>query len=142
MNDKITITMNRKQMQLMSEALEFHSRFCAGQLDHFPFALQEYFWKEGQGEFAFRDGRVWPLLAQLKRIMWNLDENASHGIGWDGIPAVNLGYEMYKMIEYFKVKERTDAGEKLDWTVHSSLPLHYSDEPLIEIKKAGEKNET
>ena len=30
--DKIQITMNRKQAQLMAEALEFHSRFCAGQL--------------------------------------------------------------------------------------------------------------
>jgi len=130
---KYKITMNEKQMQLMSEALEFHSRFCAGQLDHFPPALQKYMWNSK--EFQYRDSRYLDLLYELKRIIWDLEPNASHGIGWEEIPEMNLGYEMYKMIEYYKVNRRIKDGENLDYNVHSSQPIKYTHEPLIKIEE-------
>lgn len=133
MSDKIQITMTRKQAQLMSEALEFHSRWCAGQTDYWPPAIEKFMWDSK--EFQYRDARIRGLLTELKRVIWDLEPNAHHGVGWNGIPDMNLGYEMYKMIEYFKIKERMDSGEKLDWNVHSSPPLKYTDEPLIEIKE-------
>jgi hypothetical protein len=74
--------------------------------------------------------------------------NSSYGIGRLSFPTLEedktlpepqIAYEMYKIILYNWRQEAILNAISKDkdpgWTVHDTLPLKYSDEPFIKIKK-------
>jgi len=134
-NEGYKILMTDKQMKLMSEALEFYSRFLSGQLDHFPKALEKYMTNTKNVPNSHFDESIQKSLTDLQRILFpDLQGlNGSYGVGSDHIPETTLAYEMYKMINY--TKEMEDPRDS--WNVNQRPPLKHSSESLINIKKVN-----
>jgi hypothetical protein len=140
------IEMSDRQMSIMQDALEFYSRFLHGQVDYIPSCLD---WRLKQDHRTHINPKIKEALNTIKREMFGLEHENSHwGIGTSHIPTMEddkkmdepqISYEMYKMILYTWRQEKMETckktGEDPGWTVHDSLPLKYSSEKLISIKR-------
>ena len=114
----------------MAEAIEFYSRYLAGQVTDFPPALQRYMWEKSKRTRG--DDIIRYASAIIKRRIWDYDTNESSGIGRKDIPEMNLAYEIYKMIRKFFYDQR-DEEDKEDYSVDQYLPLSETGEDFIEV---------
>lgn len=144
---KYQIELNETQLVVMQEALEFYSRFMHGQVDKIPFSLDFRLRNECRPNYSNQ------ILNEgfniIKREMFGLSNpGSSYAIGAKTIstleedktlPEPQIAYEMYKMMLYTwrqeSIEKAKKEGKDPGWTVHDSLPLHYSDQPFIKIKK-------
>ena len=131
------ITLSKKQLELLASVLEQHARIMCGhvQVNTMP-ALERAIVKESKGtdEFITKSRDVNQLLNDIKRVVWSTLGNGNYGLGYDN--ESDMAYEMYKMIKHQREKElKEEQGDAYKDSVHTSLPLHYSDEELIEIEK-------
>ena len=130
-----TIKLNNKQMRLMAVALEQHSRLICGHWDTstiqaLDIALEKH--TDSFDEYIVKRNDVEQMLTKIKKIVFPELDNGNYGVGHDN--ESDMAYEMYKMILYqFDKENRSKEGYYEN--VHSSLPLHYSDQPLIEVTK-------
>lgn len=151
------ITLNEKQIRLVAQALEQHSRMICGQLgDTYLPALEHgmmkehyYKYKEEHPEDADKAMRnycnvrdtVEHYLNYIKKLVWGMDSNAHHGVGYD--EEADLGYEIYKGIlskfEDEKIEECRKTGEEYHGNVHTGECLKLTDEPrvIVEVLKKG-----
>lgn len=134
---KIIIKCTEKQALLIEQCLEYCSRIGAGQLNHISNIIdlcqnKIRTVKLPNGEDAsFYQLGYW-IEDQLKSILFpELHRNASYGVGNKEIPNGQIMYEIYKKLQNYRVRNLTDnqAG------VLKHEPLHYSKEPLIEVKE-------
>lgn len=141
------IELNETQLVVMQEALEFYSRFLHGQVDRIPFSLD--FRLKNECRPCYNNQILDDAFWVIKREMFGLkNRGASYPIGARKIntleedkelPEPQIAYEMYKMILYLwrqeSITKAIAEGKDPGWTVHDDLPLHYSDQPFIKIKK-------
>ena len=143
------ITCNEEQIRIMANALEQHSRIICGQLgesfmpglEHGMMKEQYYNKKKELEDKAMTNycnvrEDVQTHLNIIKKMVWDMEVNASHGIGYD--EEADLTYEMYKQILYTFQMERKEEcdkkGEEYSSNVHSYPCLKLTDSPLMEIK--------
>jgi len=149
---KYTIELTEKQMRLMAKALEQHSRIICGHMtihtvpaiDH---TLNRVQYKEGENwdKYMENSQKVEELLFEIKKCMFDgtdmgTDEwrHGNHGIGWDN--EADMAYDMYKMILYtFENERQSKEGDEYQGNVHSTPPLHNSDQPLIKVNVKSDR---
>jgi hypothetical protein len=149
---KYTIELTEKQMRLMVKALEQHSRMICGQLDTrtisaIDHTLDKVQHKENDNWDKYIENRnkIDEHLFEIKKLMFEGTEmgtddwrHGNHGVGWDN--EADMAYEMYKMMLYQFEKERMEKeGNEYFGNVHSSEPLHYSDQPLIKVSAKSDR---
>ena len=138
---KFEIRLNGFQAHLISEALDNYMRLLIGQFDCAIDNIRLRFYSNSlveQGDEARK------IISRLKQIVFpGLNDNASYGVGWKGIPEINDMYEMYKMINKALWESQNEKGKKLtEWSVdRDGVIVKYSKEPLIEVKEI-KTNET
>ena len=135
------LDVNKKQLDTIQEALEFFSRFCAGQW-RIPDTMeyQEFINHNKNSDFWAKRNQVEDSLNNLKTILTNLPLNASYGIGSSKLcESANIAYDLYRPILELRAKEYNEANpDNEHWTVYDSPGLSYSKEGRIEIKTIEE----
>lgn len=135
---KYRLDVTKNQLDTIQEALEFFSRFCAGQW-RIPDTMenQEYINQGKDSKFWIRRNKVEDKLNFLKSDLTNLPLNASYGIGSPNLcESANIAYDLYRPILELRNKEYKEANPGKDYyDVYSSPGLSYSKEGRIEIKK-------
>jgi glutathionyl-hydroquinone reductase len=127
------ITLNRRQIELLAEVLEQHSRIMCGHMTTSTItaldrALEQH--TESFDEYICKRYDVENKLDELKKIIFPELGNGNYGVGHSD--ESDTCYEMYKMIRLQFDKERR-GDEKYTPNVHSTPPLHHSKEPLIDV---------
>jgi hypothetical protein len=135
-----TIKLNRKQIELIAQALEQHTRMICGHLDTstmpaIDLALEKN--TESFNEYIEKRYEVENKINELKRIVFpELGMNGNYGVGHD--EESDICYEMYKMI-LLQFDKENRGKEGYYENVHSNEPLHYSKEPFIKVEKNESK---
>ena len=138
---KYTIELNKKQMDVMAEALEFYTRFVSGQMEYKPPALEGWMWKEHKGDWSRIVENYDNSMSIAKNVVFGFARNQHAGIS-SPIHEVAVGYEMYKMMLLQRHNEwQEDNPKDTSYSVHSSLPLKLSGEEMIIIQKLEEKEQ-
>ena len=137
-NKKYSIEgLNRKQIRLISDALEMYARINCGQLEISMMPpIRDALWRlydsDDPSEYRRKSDAAKAHLNELKRIIWDLEPNESYGIG--NFHDSDLGYEMYKQIlHHFEKESMEEEGDNYRWCVHSSKPLKLTEEPTIKV---------
>lgn len=129
------ITLNRKQIELIAVALEQHTRIMSGHWDTSTIpALDRALEKQTKDfdEYIHKRRDVERMLDNIKKVVFPELGNGNYGVGHD--EESDICYEMYKMILLqFDIENRGKEGYYEN--VHSSEPLKYSKEPLINVVK-------
>ncbi len=131
------LNLNKKQLDVVQESLEFFSRFCAGQW-RIPDSMEfkEY-------ENANKDSGFWEIrnavedsFRALKSELTGMRLNEFYGIGSDKLcESAKIAYDLYRPVLELRSKEYKEANpDKDSWNVYSSPGLSYSKEGRIEIK--------
>ena len=138
--EKFEIQLTKKQLQVMAEALEFYSRFSAGQLDYFPNSLQNNLGQKWDLDEFLRRRDIWEVhLDQAKNAMFGFVPNESYGIGNDELmEEARIAYDMYRPVYelWHKLNEH-----KSDISVYAHPGLQYSEEGRITIKQIEDESE-
>lgn len=129
------IRLNRKQIELISSALEQHTRIMCGHwgtstIPALDRALEKH--TDSFDEYILKRYDVENKLAEIKKIVFPELENGNYGLGHD--EESDICYEMYKMILLQFDKEKRGEDGYCE-NVHSTEPLHSSKEPLISVEK-------
>tara|TARA_R110001606_G_C14896682_1_gene593434 strand:+ start:72 stop:485 length:414 start_codon:yes stop_codon:yes gene_type:complete len=136
---KYTIEVNKKQMDVMAEALEFYTRFVSGQMEFKPPALENWMWKEHKEDWNSKNELYDNSMSIVKNVVFGFARNQHAGIS-SPVPEVAIGYEMYKMMLLQRHNEwHEDNPKDTSYSVHSSPPLEISGEEMIIIQKLKEK---
>lgn len=143
-NDKqFTITLNERQLKLLSYACRVTNRLIIGQLD---FSLQEccesayekLHKNDGKGEIGgdewnFMRFMVTQLMQAVRRMCWGVEHGQVHGIGYDKTADILL--DMSKVMEHALWLEK-DPEERRNTTIgmfeHTNT---FGDEKNIKVKK-------
>jgi hypothetical protein len=121
---KYTVTMSEDQLRIMREALEFYSRFLAGQMGAFPQAFQNILWGKELNNFS---PEVLGPISYLKKVIFDFEPSESYGIHSNEVcKEAKIAYDMYYMIYHKFVKDSMSA--------YKHPPLKTSDEDLINIE--------
>jgi len=127
------INFTKEQLTVTANALEFYSRFLAGQW-RIPNAMKcKEFENQGKkDDFHKNKNYVENQLDALKTLFTNMPLNASYGIGSEKLHEdAKIAYDIYRPI----LEEFNKDSE--NWNVYSSPGLTYSKEGRISINKTN-----
>ncbi len=136
---KWEIELTESQLQSISEALEFTSRFHCGQTQHhfLPLPTQDLLWDRDDWEESQRRRTQYDLLASLMTsiIHPKLDPGNGHsyGIGFSNF-SDDL-YDIYKLINHTLYKERNSDDDEFYRHSVNAHRTKFGTEPDIKIKK-------
>ena len=135
-NKKYTLELTRKQLQVVQEALEFFSRFTAGQLNHLPPSLEAYLWGKWDTDAFVERREEWKIALDLvKKRMFDLHPNESIAIGSPKLlEEAKIAYDIYRPILERFAEERRASDPEAYWTVYDSPGLAYSEEGRVLVK--------
>ncbi len=133
---KYKLELNKKQLEVIREALEFFSRFSAGQFNALPQSFEAFLWKKwGSNEFVRRRERWTGLLNQAKLEMFDMHPNASLGIGNEELSEeAKIAYDIYRPILEKFAEEYKKENPDAPWSVYDRPGLSYSKEGRVVIK--------
>ena len=141
---KYRIDLTKEQLDTVQEALEFFSRFCAGQWK-VPMSMEdmEYKNQDKSSEIFAKRSFVENQLEILKMQLTGLVQNASYGIGSPKLcESAKIAYDIYRPILELRDKEYKEVSpSNNDWSVYSSPGLSYSKQGRVEIKTIQENEE-
>jgi len=138
---KYTIELNKKQMDVMAEALEFYTRFVSGQMEYKPPALESHMWDKHKDDWSSIIETYENCMFTAKKVAFGFRRNEHAGIS-SPIHEVAVGYEMYKMMLLQRHNEwQEDNPKDMSYSVHSSPPLKISGEDMIIIQKLKESEQ-
>lgn len=130
----VNIKCTEQQALLIEFALDTLSRITCGQIHTLIDGISHMkgkCWKgaiEGETLMGYALGSKIEEL--IKPILFpELHKNESYGVGMKEIGEAQVAYEMVKKLQNFRTRYLKEAG------VLKHEPLHYSKEPLIEIKE-------
>lgn len=153
-NKYLTIKCTEKQAMLIEVALDTLSRIACGQLTTLIDGISSMRGKllevdssqnlthlkmsEALTELMRDKGKMcgYRLGSHVSNIIKpllfpELCQNASYGIGDKEIGDAQIAYEIVKKLQNYRVRDKENKGK----SVLSDEPLHYSKEPLIEVKQ-------
>ena len=127
---KYKITVTERQLHLITSALENMSRGNSGQVEHF---FNDVWWLSDR-----LDGEsIRSLERNVKSILCpELNMNASYGVGRGENKLQKLTmeqYELYRELQHLDYMFNNDTQET--YSVLSSSPLKYTNEPLPKLEK-------
>lgn len=141
---KYQITMNKRQLELLSYGCEQLARLIQGQSN----ALQDLFetaWerrckeatgkmmdKEFEGGWYDMRADAEAIISQIKRRFWGLDHYTENGIHYS--ETSDIFWEMYEVLRH-QLWLDLPEDRKSPMTVDASPAFQLSNEPLIEVKK-------
>ena len=131
------LKLNKAQLDTVAEALEFFSRFCAGQW-RLPDTMeyQEYKNQDKYDGFWEKRNYVEDQLNILKSHFTGLQLNASYGIGSANLcDSAKIAYDVYRPILELRAEEYNKANpDEKHYSVYDHPGLQYSKEGRIKIK--------
>lgn len=142
---KYKIELTDRQLTVYKDALEFYSRFMAGQLDHLPPIIDMNLNIPYEHKKRACD--------DLKKVLFpELPLNGSYGVGWSKKDKrqqeIQLAYEMYREVYVQREKDRQKKESKeihipLEkyYSVYQSETLHMSDQPIPKIEEVYNEKE-
>lgn len=135
---KYQIEFSKEQLRVVQQALEFASRFCAGQVNYLaPFIEEQILLNYGSHDrFIEARNRYTFDLAMFKQNAFpNLNENESLGIGCSKlVPDAKVCYDIYRpILEQFD-KELREANPNTGYFIYQNLGMAFSKEGRITIK--------
>ena len=121
------IILNDRQLNIYRNALEFYSRFLAGQTDYLPPLLD---WNL---DIDYNDKKK--ACDMFKKVLFpKLQTNESYGIGIEKDDKLSeertISYEMYKEVYIEQRRQQREKGTATSYSVHDRKALHLSDEPV------------
>ena len=133
---KYKLELTEKQVGVVAEALEFFSRFSAGQFTMFPRSLEGWTWEKWSGDEYQRRREIWEgCLNQAKMQMFDMHPNASLGIGNEELTEeAKVAYDIYRPILEQFAKESRENNPDRSWNVYDSPGLTYSKEGRVDVK--------
>lgn len=157
----IKITCTEEQAWLIESALDYLSRVACGQVHHIVDGIENMIGKckkvecdsstkvkilNGLAEFSediSYDGKMsgYRLGSHIENLIKpilfpELHPNASYGVGQKEIGKAQVAYEMVKKLQNFRVRNIPYGCGVL-----KHEPLHYSDQPLIQIEEVKSEKE-
>jgi len=134
MSKKHTIEVTDKQLELLSMACEFTSRFICGQTGTFNWPYQamhnSVLDMNDPNWCQIRDA-VDKHMDDVKKLVWNMEPSAHYGVGFH--PDSDTLWDMYTAMRHELWKMRNPNGSE-NFTVDSRPPMECGPEPLISIK--------
>jgi len=130
------LTLTREQLSVIQEALEFFSRFSAGQLTYLPPSFERFLWNSFSIEDFIARRDLWEAsLRETKKAMFKLPINASLGIGNEQLTEeAKIAYDIYRPILEEFAKEYDETHSHKRHSVYNHPGLSYSKEGRIVIK--------
>lgn len=131
------ITLTGRQLAVYRDALEFYSRFMAGQIDYatLPHALRVR-------PPLDRRERIEDALLELKaKLFPELSAHATYGMG-DDTPigrCAAVSYEMYREVYVHNVRKAREEGHDVGLSCYNSPTLRVSGEPLPIVVELNQK---
>jgi hypothetical protein len=133
---KYKLELTEKQLWTVAEALEFYSRFAAGQFV-LPPSIESHFWDSAKKygvNYAEEYKEFEASFQDFKRAILGLPWNASHGIGSpDLLEDAKVAYDIYRPIFELNAKE-----QEATHSVYYSEGLSYSKEGRVNVKTINE----
>ena len=133
-----TIELSERQIRMVSESLEFTSRFICGQVgtNYWPSdALRHENMNTEQDfqDYMTRRDLMDHLMDAVKMVGWKMKPNSYQGIGYN--KNADTLYDMHKVINYVLWNDQSDEDKRLTRHSRSSdKPLKHGEEPLIVVK--------
>ena len=136
---KYQIEFSKEQLSVVQQALEFASRFCAGQVNYFAPFIEAQILRNCVSHDKFIEARKQyeHHLDMFKRNAFpNLYDNESLGIGNSMLQEeAKICYDIYRpILEQFD-KELREKNPDIGYSVYQSPGLTFSQEGRITIKK-------
>jgi len=137
---KIQIECDYDQLVVMRDALDTYGRLGMGQLENsmFPIMIESMLWKDKDNTLSKWDPGIKFHLEALKKIIFNLEPNASYGITNPNTPdAAKLSYEMCKKLENFMYEEQNkDIPEnEREYNVMKNEPLSLTGKGFVKVNE-------
>lgn len=137
MNRKWKIEVTEEQLELISEALEFTSRFHCGQIGstYLPGdTLSVLFEPQYEGEDTYTRREEFDIMSALmaRRLHPDLKGSSNKGVGYHQYS--DHLYDMYKMmkVELKKERDKELPPEEISWNVNNHF-TSFSDKPNIKV---------
>lgn len=134
---RFTLELNKRQLEILSDACDNHSRNMSGQLDIGLSDIleagiaKEYETADFEHRHQIRE-RAIGLLREIKILVWNMGAGASYGVGYD--EKADILYDIHQVIRHYLWKLKPEPRPH---TIVSSSPaIQFGKEPLVVIKKA------
>ena len=138
--EEYLIRCNKKQIEMIAEALEEQSRMICGQLsvNHIP-SLEYAINIENRDKFVYIKNKVNYYLNEITSCIWG--DKGNNGIRYD--EKSDVLYEMYKQILHtFEKQEKENClknNKKYSSNVHSEEPLKLTKIENIKIRIISER---
>jgi hypothetical protein len=147
---KYTIELNEKQIRMLAQVLEQHSRIICGHISTHTIPSIDYVlhkrYKDKFDEYIKMRNLLDEKLFEVKQLMFDGEDMANMRHGNYGIhysEESDLAYEMYKQILYTFEREDYEKciknGEKYSGNVHSGTPIKLTDEPCIKVNYKSDR---
>lgn len=134
------IKINKTQLHVISDALDFYGRFCLGQW-RIPMVMENQEHKNQSKNEGFWETRnyVEDQLNILKSIFIKLPLNASYGIGSEKLcEEAKIAYDISRPIMELEALEHKENalkdGKEANYSVYDHPGLSYSKEGRINVK--------
>ena len=135
-----TVTMTPKQLRVLSDACDNHSRVISGQLE---IGVMEYVDDAIAKEYPNADittridirSQTRMKLNEAKALAWNCGVNTCHGIHYD--ERADILFDMHQVMRHFLWLQRTEPKPK--FTNDAFEATQFGNEPLIRIQRNDKK---
>ena len=136
--NKYKIEFTKKQLSTVATALEFYSRFLAGQWE-IPDAMemQEYVNQGKSDGFWKKRNEVEKQLLELKSQFTNIQGHSFYGIGSDKLHEnAKIAYDTYRpILEQFAKEYNMSHPEEIGYSVYDSSGVSCSQEGRIKVEE-------
>jgi Zn-dependent M32 family carboxypeptidase len=126
---------NKKQVEVISKALDLYSRIGAGQVNeilwHSSVAKKMWVKNDNLTENKMDYKIVVKMLDDIKKIIWGYKPNEHGGISM-AEETDKIAYDLHQVIRY---KLAWDENSEGGLTVDFQKPMRYSEEKLAKINK-------
>lgn len=133
--ERVTITINREQSQVLHKALDLFSRLLMGQVEELDFFFRTELFLRKNMSVDIEKLRY--VVRCLKQIAFpEFSSNESYSIGSpEGSEKAKVAYDILQKLRFELYKHDVAAGKEVaKHTVNSSPPMVFSTEPLPDVK--------
>lgn len=133
---RFILELNRRQLEILSDACDNHSRNICGQLDVGLSDIletgiaREYKTADFEHRRQIRE-RAMELLREVKVLVWNMGAGASYGVNYDA--KADILFDIHQVIRHQLWKMRPEPRPQM--SVCSTQGFPFGDEPFVTVTK-------
>ena len=133
---RFILELNRRQLEILSDACDNHSRNICGQLDVGLSDIleagiaREYKTADFEHRHQIRE-RAMELLREVKVLVWNMGAGASYGVNYDA--KADILFDIHQVIRHQLWKMRPEPRPQM--SVCSTQGFPFGDEPFVTVTK-------